>query len=244
MINIDKLEAIKKRGFDEDSLNLNEFADYKEKLEKNTLIYFDGLQSFVNSDFSKDSLGELLVKYEDYKNVINDFYNNGGLNSNNNSSINIGFQTFQNDKKQNAVFYIDAFMEKMQQILEGDWSSQNDVRLKINQEINQAGIFEYNEDTYSRELNLSINSVNGKFLENLMFVHNYEIKELLNETGLKLQNLNQKEMFCLYNYGINEAIRNIDNQNSEEFQKSIKSLKQVTSKQINVIDEKQAYNLY
>lgn len=243
MINIDKLEAIKKRGFDEDSLNLNEFADYKEKLEKNTLIYFDGLQSFVNSDFSKDSLGELLVKYEDYKNVINDFYNNGGLNSNNNSSINIGFQTFQNDKKQNAVFYIDAFMEKMQQILEGDWSSQNDVRLKINQEINQAGIFEYNEDTYSRELNLSINSVNGKFLENLMFVHNYEIKELLNETGLKLQNLNQKEMFCLYNYGINEAIRNIDNQNSEEFQKSIKSLKQVTSKQINVIDEKQANNV-
>lgn len=249
MININKLEEIKQKGFNGNSLNNNEFLEYKEKLEKNTLICLDGLQSFVNSDFNKELLGALLLKYKEYKNIINDFYNNGGLNSNSDVSINMGFQTFQNDKKQNAVFYIEAFMEKMQQIYDKDWNDQTDIRLKINQEINKAGIFEYNEETYSRELNLTINSVNGKFIENLMFVHNYEIKELLNETGLNLQNLNQKEMFCLYNYGINEAIKNIDNQDKEEFKKSINSIKQVISKHINVIDEKQtnketSYSLY
>ena len=237
MINIKKIKEITEQG-KSNNMSPSEFTEYKEKMEKNALITYDALQSFANSNFSRVNLGILLEKYNDYKQTINDFYYDGGLYCSEQDKINVGFQkTNPEGKNVNAIYHIENFMSKMQQVYNSDWTDEDGAKNRINQDINKSDLFEYNEESYSREINLKTNPLSGEYLNKAVYFLNKELKEEVSNVGGELANLNPKSLFMLYYYGVLETINHIDNQNSEEFKKANATINKIVSSEINKVDE-------
>lgn len=235
IININELEKIKSVGLN-GQMSQTDFIEYKEKIEKSSILLNESLINFSNNS-NQENLKLLLENYKIYKENINEFYNSGGLNEINKENIKFGFSLNVNDKSVNGMFAIEKLISSIEIYDEKNVEYDENTRLKVSQAIDGSGLFDWDTETYLRTSKFELKNLSGKYLENQVYLLNDDIKNLVIDSGIDYSKISSQSLFCLYNYGLIEAIRNVDNKNSEEYKKSISTINKVLSEEIINISE-------